>query len=112
MAFIDGRPTVKMQITIVLSEDEAGALDALAGYGTDAFLKVFYEHMGKAYLKPFEAGLRSLFDSVRHGDASARRYLEIAKECREVASGQKIAVKPATGAAKADDSPVEAGGGE
>ncbi len=94
MAFIEGRPKVEMRITLVLSEAEASALDAIAGYGTDSFLKVFYEHMGKAYLQPYESGLRSLFDSVQHGDASARNYLRLAKECREVASGRKIAIFP------------------
>jgi len=47
------------------SEIEARALDALAGYGTDAFLECFYKHMGKAYLQPYEKGLIELFDSIR-----------------------------------------------
>lgn len=41
------------------------ALEALAGYGSDGFLKVFYQHMGRAYLEPHEVGLRSLFETIR-----------------------------------------------
>ncbi|MCX5478486.1 hypothetical protein OSH08_05690 [Kaistia geumhonensis] len=40
------------------------ALDALVGYGVDAFLKVFYEKLGEAYMRPHEAGLRSLFKAI------------------------------------------------
>lgn len=50
--------------TVALTEDELGALEALAGYGADSFLKVFYEKMGRVYLGPHEKGLRSLFDSI------------------------------------------------
>ncbi len=65
MASIDIRPTVEAKITITLTEDEARALDALVGYGDDAFVKVFYEKLGEHYMKPHEGGLRSLFKSVR-----------------------------------------------
>lgn len=62
-------PTVTVTATLTLDLAEIAALDALAGYGTDEFLKVFYAKLGEAYLKPHEAGLRSLFDTIR-GDAS------------------------------------------
>ncbi len=39
MAVIEGRPNVTLELTLRLTEAEAGALDALAGYGTDAFLE-------------------------------------------------------------------------
>jgi hypothetical protein len=60
------KPRISFHLDLLdLTESEARALDGLSGYGTDAFLKVFYEHMGKAYLQPHEEGLRSLFDRVR-----------------------------------------------
>lgn len=59
------RPIVTVEATMTLDEGELGALDALVGYGTDAFLKVFYEKMGEAYLKPHEKSLRSLFEKIR-----------------------------------------------
>lgn len=90
MAKVDCRPTIQALITIQMSEDEAAALDALAGYGVDAFLKVFYEHLGQAYLKPHERGLRSLFESVQRGNAGVRLFLGRAKAAREVfANGGK-----------------------
>ena len=63
---IDGRPTLHLEIVISLTETEARALDAIAGYDTEAFLKVFYSEMGAAYLQPHEEGLRSLFSAIRN----------------------------------------------
>jgi hypothetical protein len=39
--------------------------DGLFGYDVEAFLKVFYEKMGKAYVQPHEAGVRSLHATIR-----------------------------------------------
>ncbi len=65
MAKIVGKPNVGLEFNFQLNEAEARALDALVGYGTDKFLEVFYQKLGKAYLSPHEQGLRSLFDAVR-----------------------------------------------
>lgn len=65
MASLDCRPTLELKVTLALTEEEARAFDALVGYGDDAFVKAFYEKLGQAYMKPHEAGLRSLFKSVR-----------------------------------------------
>lgn len=78
---IDQRPTVKLELVITLDEQEAGALQALAGYGVEEFLKVFYEKMGKAYLQQYEAGLRSLFKVSFQCIPS---YLDKARKAREV----------------------------
>jgi hypothetical protein len=88
MARIEGRPVISAQVVIVLSEQEAGALDALAGYGVDAFLETFYEKMGSAYLKPYEAGLRSLFESVHGGSCSVANVLDRARDARKVFNGE------------------------
>lgn len=55
---------VEVKASMVLSEVELRALDALAGYGIEPFLKVFYAQMGKHYLQPHEAGLRALFKTI------------------------------------------------
>ncbi len=65
MATLEVRPKIDVETVLRLSFAELAALDALAGYGVDEFLKVFYEKLGKAYLTPYENGLRSLFESVR-----------------------------------------------
>jgi hypothetical protein len=44
---------VQTFVHLSMTLEEAKALDALAGYGADGFLKVFYEHMGRAYLQPY-----------------------------------------------------------
>ena len=56
---------VETKIVLELTEVEARALDGIFGYSVDAFLKVFYAHMGRSYVEPFEAGVRSLHQTVR-----------------------------------------------
>lgn len=56
---------VLFEIGIAFTEGEARALDGLTGYDMDAFLRVFYEHLGKSYLQPHEAHLRTLFEKLR-----------------------------------------------
>jgi len=65
MAQIKASATVEGRVTLHLTETEAAALDAITGYGVEPFLKVFYAQMGKHYLQPHEAGVKSLFDTVR-----------------------------------------------
>lgn len=80
-------------LTVALTEAEAGALDALAKYGIDAFLKAFYEKMGESCLKPYEAGLRSLFKSIQDGECGIGAVIRRANEAREVFSGSKVAIR-------------------
>lgn len=94
MAKLEGRAGLSLTVAMVLTEQEAGALDALAGYGVDGFLEVFYTKMGKAYLQPYEAGLRSLFDSVQNGPASVRGLLNRARKARQVFNGELTAIDP------------------
>lgn len=47
-----------------LTENELRALDGLVGYGFDAFIKCFYEHLGRHYLEPYEADLKQLFAKI------------------------------------------------
>lgn len=56
---------VSLTICIECDEEEARALDALVGYGDDAFIKAFYDSLGKAYMEEYEQGLRRLFKSLR-----------------------------------------------
>lgn len=65
MAKIVGRAECDLTLTFTVNESEARALDALAGYGDDEFIKVFYEKLGKAYMQSHEEGLRSFLKSIR-----------------------------------------------
>ena len=64
MARLNAHHRVTVSGTITFDEAELRALDGLIGYGADAFVKVFYEHLGKAYMEPNESGLRSLFATL------------------------------------------------
>lgn len=61
------KPSVKIEgsITLTLTETEARALEAIAGYGDEAFLECFYKHLGTSYLRPHAAGVTSLFERIR-----------------------------------------------
>lgn len=65
MAKITQQPTVTVEATFTVNEAELRALDALAGYGDDAFIKMFYKDLGTTYMKPHEAGLREFLTSIR-----------------------------------------------
>lgn len=65
MKKVNTQATIQLQMTLVLNETEARALDALAGYGFADFIKVFYTYLGEHYMKPHEDGLRQLFDTIK-----------------------------------------------
>jgi hypothetical protein len=65
MAKIVGEAKIEVTATFTVSESELRALDALAGYGDDAFLKMFYKDLGENYMKPHEEGLRLFLKSIR-----------------------------------------------
>lgn len=65
MAKIVQRANVDLNLTFTVNESEARALDALAGYGDDAFVKAFYQLLGKAYMERHESGMRSFLKAVR-----------------------------------------------
>ena len=74
---VDSR--VSATITIRLTEDELRALHAIAAYGTDAFLSMFYVKMGRAYLEPHETGLRTLFAALSSETPQVTRCIDEAR---------------------------------
>ncbi|MBC3927809.1 hypothetical protein [Undibacterium sp. CY21W] len=75
---------VRITATVELTEGHLRALDALAGYGPDAFLRAFYVKLGTAYMKPFEKDLRELFTMIRNDVPLA---LDDVKKAREQLKG-------------------------
>lgn len=65
MSRLTQMPRIELDVALKLNESEVRALEALAGYGIKPFLEVFYKHMGRHYLQPHEAGLRSLFETIK-----------------------------------------------
>lgn len=70
---------VKITATLTLTEGQLRALDAMTGYGADAFLRAFYVKLGKHYMKPFERDLRDLFKAI---DAQVTPALQGVKQAR------------------------------
>jgi hypothetical protein len=73
-------PKVEVSATFKITEAEMQALSALFCYGVDSLLRAYYENCGTAYMKPHEAGLRSIatviseeFPSVIHKTSVARK---------------------------------------
>lgn len=62
--------------TITLTEGQIRALDAMVGYGDDAFMKAFYIKLGRHYMQPFEKDLRELFDNIRENVIPAKREVD------------------------------------
>lgn len=56
--------TVEITATLELTEGQLRALEAMVGYGADAFFRVFYLRLGKHYMGPFEKDFRALFDNI------------------------------------------------
>lgn len=65
MAKASVNPIITVVVRFEINEQEARALDALAGYGDDAFIEAFYEKLGKVYMQKHEAGLREFLKSIR-----------------------------------------------
>jgi alpha-amylase/alpha-mannosidase (GH57 family) len=65
MSNIKSSANIEFTITFSVTEEEARALDALAGYDVDQFIKAFYDHLGEAYMRPYEKGLRKFLANVR-----------------------------------------------
>lgn len=77
----------EVQIILQLTEKEARALEAITLYGTEEFLKCFYEHMGKHCLQPHESGLESLFDVIKN---ELPKHLKKIDDVRAVWSEKKL----------------------
>ncbi len=56
---------VKRTITIDLTETEALALEAIAGYNPKEVLTALYSHLGKHYISPYGEGVLSLFNKLK-----------------------------------------------
>ena len=84
MSTVKTNVKVEITATVEFTEGQLRAMDALIGYGDDAFLRAFYVKLGKHYMKPFERDLRDLFDALRGSVPEALRGV---KEARKRLSG-------------------------
>jgi len=70
------RVTIDVRADMQLNESECRALEALVGYGDDAFIKAFKDSLGKHYIRDHEAGLRSVFSKIRSTAIPALRRVD------------------------------------
>lgn len=83
--------SIKASINIELSEIEARALLEMTKYGHEAFIKGFYHYLGKAYIKPYESGIISLFKTLKEElPPHLRRFEKIAEKIQEIDKIQKV----------------------
>jgi hypothetical protein len=80
MATIEHKPKLELEVRLILNEGEVRALDALVGYGDDAFMSAFKEKLGKYYIENHEQDLRRLFKSLRAEIPPILERLKAAKE--------------------------------
>jgi hypothetical protein len=83
MAKAISKPVLSVSITFEVNEAEARALDALAGYGDDGFIQMFYSSLGKHYMQPYEQGLRSFLKTVGASVAPALNQIDEARRLLE-----------------------------
>ena len=74
------KPRLEVVVQFTVNEIEARALDDLAGYGTDSFIKAFYEKLGKSYMEKHEAGLREFLDTIRGVVSPALHEIDKARD--------------------------------
>ncbi len=80
MAKAQAKFKLDVQIDFSINEQEALALEALSGYGADAFVKAFYEQLGSAYMLKHEAGLREFLTTIREVITPALAGVKSARE--------------------------------
>ena len=65
MAKVTQAAQIGLSVHLTINEQEARALEALAGYGIKEFINTFYKEMGHHYLEPHEKGLVSFLEMVK-----------------------------------------------
>ena len=93
MAVFESSPTIELHLTMRITEPEARALEAMAGYGAEEFVKALYDKLGRAYMQQHESGLLSFLRSCHELIPS---HLSRVSEARAVFTGmaKAVAVSP------------------
>jgi hypothetical protein len=77
------RPRIVVDATITLDYAELKALDALTGYGVEKLIEHFYQHMGRAYLEPYEHGFRSFLEAASGASGAIRAADQADKDLQQ-----------------------------
>lgn len=76
--------TLEAKIYLELTEGEAGALDAICGYGPEEFLKWFERNLGKHYIEPYRKDVKTLFDKARKLKYSVEKVKQARNAIKEI----------------------------
>lgn len=80
MAQAMGKPVVTVNVAFEIDEGEARALYALSAYGDDAFIRAFYERLGKTLMQDHEQDLRRFLNTIRDVVGPAITQVDKARE--------------------------------
>ena len=80
MVKIISEPTLNVKVSFTIDEGECRALDALAGYGADTFIKAFYEVLGKSYMEPHAASMKNFLEEIRKVIGPALNKIDKARQ--------------------------------
>lgn len=78
-----------LTVVLELTEAEVRALDGMFGYSAENFLAAFYEKMGKAYVQPYEEGVRSLHRTIRSAMSGPIAKVDAARRLLSQNTNQK-----------------------
>lgn len=104
---VTAKVDVTVSVTFTVTEAEARALDALAGYGDDSAVAAFYKYCGSSYMRPYEQGLRSFLSSIRKVVTPALNEADRLRSVMSKVEGLRSRVEASVGlrgvASKVDD---------
>ncbi len=75
---------LKSTIYLELTKGEAGALDAICGYGPEKFLEWFKANLGRHYIEKYEGHVKSLFEKARKLEQAIHQIEKAEKEIRVI----------------------------
>lgn len=67
-----------------LTEGEAGALDAICGYGPQKFLEWFKKNHGSHYIEKYETHVKTLFEKARKLDIAIKQLQDAKKQLQTI----------------------------
>lgn len=72
------------KIYLELTEGEAGALQAICGYGPAEFLAWFERNMGKCYIEPYRGHIKTLFEKARKLDGEVQKLQKMRSQLKTI----------------------------
>lgn len=91
---IETKLQIEPTIFLELTPGEAGALDAICGYGPDVFIEWFHRTHGKYYLEPYQSHLKSLFTKAKKLNKEVKSWEEFKTKAGILANSYNFKINP------------------